>query len=75
MSEGMGLGAVVDYRKGGLGGQRGGVGALGCVRWVPACARTREGEGLLRRRDSSTPLRCAQNDMWGALRYAQNDML
>ena len=21
-------------------------------------------EGLLRRRDSSTPLRCAQNDMW-----------
>ena len=25
-------------------------------------------------RDSSTPLRCAQNDMWGALRCGGNDV-
>ena len=30
--------------------------------------------GGTRQRDSSTPLRCAQNDMWGVLLYARNDV-
>ena len=47
----------------------GGEAAIGCGGggWVPACARATEG-GAMRRdglRDSSTPLRCAQNHMWG----------
>ena len=42
--------------------------------WVPAFARTREG-GFATTTRFFTPLRCVQNDMWGALRCARNDML